>query len=326
MLKTDSKTRGYVMAKNPIQFQKGLSLNDFLSRYGTEAQCRETLFSLRWPKGFVCPKCGNKTYCALHHRPLYQCNACHHQASVTAGTLFASTKLPLTKWFLAIYRLTQTKTGIAALPLSRELGVKYDTAWAMKHKIMHAMQHRDQNKRLAGRIEMDDAYLGGEHPGTRGRGSPNKTPFIAVVETDENQKPQRIQLRTVAGFRKRAIANYAKAHLASTCEVWSDGLSCFTAVTQAGCTHIPRITGGGRKSAQSSVFKWVNTILGNLKNSLRGAYHSIQPKYAQRYLAEFEYRFNRRVDLPAMIPRLLYAAVRTSPMPLRRLSIADFSG
>ena len=266
------------MAKNPIQFQKGLSLSDFLSRYGTEAQCREALFSLRWPDGFVCPKCGNKTYCELKNRPLYQYNACHHQTSVTAGTLFASTKLPLTKWFLAIYRLTQTKTGMAALPLSRELGVKYDTAWAMKHKIMQAMQHRDQDKCLEGRIEMDDAYLGGEHAGTPGRGSPNKTPFIAVVETDQNQKPQRIQLRIVPGFRKRAIADYAKVHLAPTCEVWSDGLACFTAVTQAGCTHKPKVTGGGRKSAQSSVFKWVNTLLGNLKNSLRGAYHSIHPK------------------------------------------------
>ena len=80
------------MAKNPIQCQKGLNLIDFLSRYGTETQCREMLFSLRWSEGLVCPKCGNKTYCELKHRPLYQYNACHHQTSVTAGTFFASTK------------------------------------------------------------------------------------------------------------------------------------------------------------------------------------------------------------------------------------------
>ena len=310
------------MAKNPVQFQKGLSLPDFLSRYGTEAQCREALFQLRWPNGFVCPDCGNKTYCELSRRHLYQCHRCHHQASVTAGTIFAHTKLPLTHWFLAIYRLTQDKKGISAMELSRELGVKYDTAWNMKQKLMQTMAERDAGKRLDGRIEMDDAYLGGELAGTPGRGSPNKTPFIAVVQTTEDKKPQRIHLRMVPGFRKRAIARYAKESLTPDCVVWSDGLACFTAVKEAGCQHVPMVTGGGRKSAQSPAFKWVNTVLGNLKNSLRGTYHAISAKYADRYLAEFEYRFNRRFDLPAMVERLAYVAVRTPPLPERILTMA----
>ena len=160
------------MAKNLIQFQKGLSLTAFLERYGTESQCREALFKLRWPHGFVCPHCGNTTYCELNNRPLFQCHRCHHQTSLTAGTIFAGTKLPLTAWFLAIYRLTQDKKGVSAMALSRELGVKYDTAWSMKHKLMQTMQERDRGKRLAGRIEIDDAYLGGEKAGIPGRGSP----------------------------------------------------------------------------------------------------------------------------------------------------------
>lgn len=314
------------MAKNPIQFQKGLSLTAFLAKYGTEAQCREALFKLRWPQGFVCPECGNTTYCELNNRPLYQCHHCHHQTSVTAGTIFAYTKLPLTAWFLALYRLTQDKKGVSAMALSRELGVKYDTAWSMKQKLMQTMQERDQGKRLAGRIEMDDAYLGGEMAGIPGRGSPNKIPFIAVVETSEDKRPQRIQLRLVRGFRKRAIAEYAQANLAPNSTVWSDGLSCFTAVKQAQCRHIPLVTGGGRKSAQSPAFKWVNTVLGNLKNSLRGTYHAISAKYAARYLAEFEYRFNRRFDLPAMIERLAYVAVRTPPLSRRLLTRAEAQG
>ena len=314
------------MAKNSIQFQPGLSLPDFLSRYGSQSQCRDALFALRWPKGFVCPQCGNTTYCELNQRPVYQCHRCHHQTSVTAGTLFANTKVPLTRWFLALYRLTQEKKGVSAMALSRELGVSYNTAWSMKHKLMQTMRERDLGKQLAGRIEMDDAYLGGEKAGVPGRGSPNKIPFIAVVETTDDKHPLRIQLRLVSGFRSYAIEKYAQANLSPGSAVWSDGLACFAAVKQAGCNHYGMVTGGGRRAAQSPAFKWVNTVLGNLKNSLRGTYHAISAKYAGRYLAEFEYRFNRRFDLPAMIERLAYVAVRTPPLPARLLTIAGTHG
>ena len=314
------------MAKNPIQFQPGLSLPDFMAQYGTLEQCHQALFNLRWPNGFVCPHCGNTTYCELKSRSVYQCHRCHHQTSLTAGTIFADTKLPITTWFLALYRLTQSKKGVSALELSRDLGVNYKTAWSMKHKLMRTMRERDQGKRLAGRIEMDDAYLGGEMAGVAGRGSPNKIPFIAVVETSEDKRPQRIQLRTVSGFRSYAIANYARANLTPGSSVWSDGLACFSAVKQAQCQHVPVVSGGGRKAAQSPAFKWVNTVLGNLKNSLRGTYHAISAKYAARYLAEFEYRFNRRFDLPAMVDRLAYAAVRTPPLPARFLTMAEIHG
>jgi hypothetical protein len=109
-----------------------------------------------------------------------------HQTSVTAGTLFACTKLPLTTWFLAIYLLSQAKTGLSALALKRQLGVSYPTAWLMHHKILHAMAQREQAHRLEGRIQLDDAYLGGERSdGTTGRGTTGKTPFVAAVSVDE---------------------------------------------------------------------------------------------------------------------------------------------
>jgi transposase-like protein len=171
------------MPKNPIQFQKGLGLLQFLEQYGTEEQCRNTLYNLRWPNGFVCPECGNTTGCQLKKRLVYQCHKCHHQTSLSAGTIFHGTKLPLKQWFLAIYLLTQRKKSTSALQLSREIGVNYNTAWKIKHKLMQVMMEREQGKRLSGRIEMDDAYLGGERAGKRGRGSPNKVPFVAAVET-----------------------------------------------------------------------------------------------------------------------------------------------
>ena len=311
------------MAKNPVQFQKGLGLHEFLDQYGSEEQCHETLYQLRWPQGFVCPSCGNTTGCQLHSRKIYQCHKCHHQTSLTAGTIFHGTKLSLTKWFLAIYLLTQRKKSISALQLSRDLGVNYDTAWRMKHKLMQVMLERGQSDTLGGRIEIDDAYLGGELPGKRGRGSRNKVPFIAAVETTQDGRPMKVHLRRLAGFRTREIARYAATSLRSDAAVYSDGLHCFSAVSVAGCQHIPTVTGSGRTAAQHPVFKWVNTLLGNVKNALLGTFHAIREKHVPRYLAEFEYRFNRRFDLPAMIKRLIFVAVRTPPMPHRLLSMAE---
>jgi transposase-like protein len=124
------------MSKNMIQFQPGLSLAAFLKQYGTEEPCRAALYEWRWPKGYVCPECGHHSACKLKNRQLYQCNRCHHQSSVIAGTIFQDTKLPLTLWFLGIYFLTQSKNGISALALSRHLGISYNAAWRMKHKLM----------------------------------------------------------------------------------------------------------------------------------------------------------------------------------------------
>ncbi len=310
------------MKKNLIQFQKGLSLIEFLEQYSSESQCREVLFKLRWPQGFICPECGSHSYCELKTRKLLQCNICHHQSSLTAGTIFHGTRLPLRKWFLAIYLLTQPKQSISALELSRELGVNYDTAWSWKHKLTQVMYERQQQKKLSGRIEMDDAYLGGEQSGKRGRGSENKIPFVAAVQTNDG-KPLWIQMRRVESFHKAEITSYAQRALTAGSHVVSDGLGCFNGVVDAGCHHEKIITGGGRQAAQHPAFKWVNTTLGNIKNAIRGTFHAVSEKHSPRYLAEFEYRFNRRFHLPSMIDRLLYVSLRTPPMPYRLLTLTE---
>jgi len=312
------------MAKNKIQFQRGMSIPDFITQYGTEKKCRDALFQLRWPNGFVCPLCSNATYCEIKSRKVFQCNRCHHQTSLTAGTIFQSTHLPLTIWFLAIYLLTQNKNGISGLELSRQIGVSYNAAWRIKHKLMQVMLERGGTKRLHGRIEIDDSYLGGKRvSGKRGRGAGRKTPFIAAVETDMDKKPQRIKLSKVNGFLQEEIERWSIENLEPGTRVVSDGLACFNAVVNAGCVHETHIVGSGKQAVEHPAFKWVNTILGNVKNSLKGTYHSFQKKHIPRYLAEFQYRFNRRYDLPSMIPRLAYIALRTPPMPLRLLSFAE---
>ena len=312
------------MLKNQVQFQKGYSLPELFRDYGTEAQCTKALFDWRWPTGFCCPACHSPRYCELNTRHLYQCNHCHHQTSLTSGTLFEYTKLPLTTWFLAIYLITQAKTGISALALKRELGVSYNTAWLVKHKIMQAMKERDDSQPLTGTIQLDDVYWGGErHGGKRGRGSKNKTPFVAAVSLDENNHPHRMSLNVVNGFRSEDIERWAKNHLTPESHVVSDGLACFTSVLKIASTHTAITTGGGFTSMQLEEFTWVNTMIGNVKNALKGTYHAINHAHLPRYLAEFCYRFNRRFHLEDMLSRFAYIALRTPPMPLRLLKLAE---
>lgn len=313
------------MKKNKIQFQKGISIEEFMSKYGSDEKCHAELFKLRWPTGFVCPKCSNKTYCELKRHHLFQCNECHTQTSVTSGTIFHATKAGLKTWFLSIYLLTQSKNGISSLELKRHLGVAYDTAWSIRQKLMQVMLERDNDKQLFGNIKIDDAYLGGELiGGKRGRGSENKTPFLTALEEDKESKPLEIKLNKVNGFRKVEVEHWCKHHLEPSSVVVSDGLRCFSGIEDAGLRHEVEIVGSGRsKSDKESVFNWLNIVLGNVKTALRGTYHAISDKHVPRYLAEFEYRFNRRFKLEDMIPRLTYIALRTPPMPMKLLTMAE---
>ena len=311
------------MPRSPIQFQKGQSLAEFTDRYGSEEQCRAALFQARWPQGFECPECGRKRCCRLRCRNVFQCTRCRHQVSLTAGTVFANTKLPLTRWFLAMYLLTQSKNGLSAMALGRQLGVSYNTAWSLKHKLMQVMKERDESGRLGHIVQVDDAYLGGEtRGGKRGRGAEGKTPFVAAVQVTEEGRPVALRMSCVKGFRKQEIAAWAHRHLRRETVVYSDGLACFRGVEEAGCEHRPRVTGGGPGSCEASGLGWVNTVLGNVKRALDGTYHAWGQKYAPRYLAEFSYRFNRRYQLADLVPRLAHVAVQTPPLPYRLLTVA----
>ena len=312
------------MAKNKIQFQKGLSLAKFLSIYGTDEQCRNALFRMRWPDGFACPNCGYTTYCELNTRKVFQCYKCRSQTSLTSGTIFADTKLKLSSWFLGIYLITQSKDGISSLNLSRSLGISANAALRMKHKAQQVMKEREETKPLSGHIQVDDSYMGGKsRDGKRGRGASGKTPFIAAVATTEEGHPLTMKFNVISGFTKQEIADWAKKHIMSGSVITSDGLGCFPGFEDAGCIHMSIVTGGGPASVDIPDFKWVNTMIGNVKNAIRGTYHAVSPKHIPRYLAEFCYRFNRRFELGEMIERFLWVAARTVPMPQRLLKLAE---
>ena len=258
--------------------------------------------------------------------PLYQCSACHHQTSLTAGSLLQNTKLPLTIWFLAIYLVSQAKTGLSSLALRRQLGVSYPTAWMLHHKLMHAMAQREQCHQLRGLIQLDDAYLGGERSGGKvGRGSDNKVPFVAAVSLSSDGKPLFVKLSRVKGFSSEAIKDWAVKNLAPGCKVLSDGLACFGAVTEAKCTNSVNVVGAS-KPRDLPHFTWVNTVLGNLKTSLAGAYHALNyVKYADAYLAAFCYRFNRCLDLRTLVVKLMADTALCGPHPLLAIRAIEAS-
>ena len=314
------------MAMNQVQFQKGLSMAQFIERHGTQEQCETALVASRWPSGFVCPGCGVRDSSSFRRsgRLYFQCTGCRHQCSVISGTIFESTKLGLTRWFLAMHLLTQSKNNVSALELMRHLGVCYKTAWLLKHKVMEVMRVREESRQLTGRVEIDDAYLGGELVGgTSGRGSENKVPFVAAVQTTESGQPV-LACFSQQPFTTEAMKGFAARSLVLPLTLVSDGLACFNVASSIGAAHDRTVTGGGAACAKLPQFNAINTVLGNLKRSLSGTYHAFDfAKYAHRYLAEAQYRFNRRFDLSAILTRLVRAAATTSPRGATFLRAAE---
>ena len=280
----------------------------------------------------------------------YQCRACRHQTTLLSCTIpwglplvvFEATKLPLRTWLLAIHLLTATKTtngspqgtNMAALELKRHLGVDYKAAWRIKHKAMQAMAAREAPRQLSGFVQIDDAYLGGEHNGGKpGRGSENKQAFLIAVQTDAAlEHPTYAVIEPVRGFDDASIRDWQTRHLAPDAEVFSDGLFCFRRFADAGHAHTVLETGGGRAACEVNGARWVNVLLSNVKRAISGSYdqrksprdHAIrQGKYARLYLAEAAYRFNRRFDLRAILPRLARAMMLCKPHPEPVLRMAS---
>lgn len=314
------------MPMNRVQFQAGLSMPEFLERYGTEDKCRAALQAARWPKGFVCPACGGaaRTRFERGGLPYWQCGGCQRQTSLISGTIFEASKLPLSRWFLAMQLLTQSKNNVSALELKRQLGVSYRSAWLMKYKILEAMRVAEGDRKLDGRIEVDDAYFGGELSGGKtGRGTDNKVPFVAAVQTSPEGHPLYACL-SAQPPTSEAMRAFAARHIAPSATVVSDGLWCFRAATRVGAQHERIVTGGGKASMKLPQFKAVNTLLGNLKTAITGTYHAFDfAKYAHRYLAEFQFRFNRRFDMKSILPRLLQSLLAAPPSPEHWLRTAE---
>ena len=283
------------------------SLQEFMAQYGTEAECEQTLFRMKWPEGFRCPKCGGDHFSIITSRrhPLYQCSCCHLQTSTTAGTIMECTKLPLTKWFLALYFVATNKDGISETALSKYIDVTLKTAWSILQKIRNAMGHRESLYQLGGSIEMDEGFFGGKREGKRGRGSENKTQVAVALQLDVQGKPQFLKMKVIPDTKGETLLDFAKANIHSGSIIHSDALSSYRALSQDYVSdiqkYVPKDTGDR--------LKWLHVMISNIKANIAGAYHGLDAPYLQRYLDEFCYRFNRRWSTKPILDHLIECCV-----------------
>ena len=286
-----------------------ISLIEWQKKYGTEENCAAELAKVRWPDGYYCPKCGHEKASYISTRHLYQCCRCRYQVSVTAGTIFHASKVPLVKWFWAIYLTASDKGGISALRLSKQIQVSWITAYRMLTKIRTVMAHRDSIYRLNNFIELDDAYVGGKKPGKRGRGASGKKPILVAVENIPGKYTGFAAMQAVDTISHKTVEEFLKKKLVPSQKVRTDALPALTVIGKDH-EHESKVT------PPEEAGKWlpmVHIIIGNMKAFINGTFHGVSGKYLQSYLDEFCYRFNRRFWEPELPLRLLNACLAHTP-------------
>lgn len=288
-----------------------ISLLEWQKLYGAERACAKQLAKVRWPDGFQCPACGFTKACYIITRKLYQCSKCRQQVSVTADTLFHATKLPLVKWFWAIYLAATDKGGISALRASKLLGVSWITARNMLRKIRQAMAHRDSIYRLGKIIEFDDTYVGGKRSGKRGRGAAGKKPVLVAVET-RKKGAGFVAMQVVDTISKETVRKFLSRHLKVEQTVKTDAFHAMNAVDETQ-QHEKKVT---LPEKASEWLPLVHIMIGNMKKFINGTFHGVSQNYLQEYLDEFCYRFNRRFWEPQLPLRLLNACLTHVPIKL----------
>ena len=327
-------------------------LNAFLDRFGSEDQCRDHLFTLKWPDDFRCA-CGGRRCYRLQTRLAYECSACGTQQALLAGTIFEQTKSPLRFWFRAIYFFLASKGGLSALELKRHMDFKSDqTAWTWLHKLRHAMSVRGGP--LQGPVEVDETFIGGPEPGKRGRGAGGKTLVVGAVETRlvAREAPASAGLRGIALVKAQAMAARLaadpsvrrrclnRARLAIVDDASAKALGDFI---DAAIAHDAGIStdgwrsylkgGRGREHTRIVVsasdgqahehLPAVHLLFTLLKRVLGATYHGGIGRHLAAYLDEFVYRFNRKGLSPArnalgVIARAMATAPVTARMILGR--------
>lgn len=301
----------------------------FQDRYGSEAACIEALARRRWPDGYRCTHCGGNECYQLKARPrIFQCAHCGRQASVTAGTIFHRTRTALRKWFLAAWWMARDKRGVSALFLSRELGLRYETAWLMAHKLRHALSEH-QTAPLEGLVEIDESYYGGrgktESRG-RGRRHANKSLLVLAVEKRPVEAGKgikasgftagRARLAVLPAASRRELGGFVRAQVKPGSQLLTDGFQGYGGLADD-YRHQPVIQGKGRNAERLSPV--VHVLFSNLKTWLNGTHHGVGAKHLPRYAREWTYRFNRRNGIANLVDHVLRRAMTRQTITYRQL-------
>ena len=272
--------------------QSSLSLATLQKKFSTEEKCREHLFKLRFPDGFICPECGHKEYFLITTRNLYECKSCGYQASVTAGTIFHKTRTSLMKWFWAIYFVSKDKGGVSALTLKKHLNISYQTAWLMLHKIRKAMEARDENYYLWLIFEKKDVI----------KKSDTHRIVIQVALRSSDRKPKFVKMRRIKAEDRNKVIDNIKNELKIKGET------------------LGKVGYDVSREEKKFIERWIGLILKNLKAYLNGTYHNGCRKHLQGYLDEYTYRFNRRLWEKELFNRLLFACLNAKTITYTELT------
>lgn len=292
---------------------------EFERRFATEEACRGYIAQLRWPDGFVCPRCQAKSARSATRQRLI-CRSCHYQASVTAGTIFEGTRKPLLLWFRAMWYVTTQKHGASALGLQRVLGLgQYRTAWTWMHKLRRAMV-RPGRERLTGTVEADEIYVGGKEVGARGR-SLGKKAVVAVAVEERGAGMGRVRLKRVPNAAAASLEDFLLEAVEPGSTIRTDGWSSYSRLQKLGYRHDQAVLGGDRELVER-VFPRVHRVAALLKRWLLGTHQgAVEHQHLDYYLDEFTFRFNRRSSRSRglLFYRLLQQAAATAPVPRKAM-------
>lgn len=295
------------------------TLIEFQDRFPDEASCWRYLKQVRWPAGFRCPHCRGTEHSYLERRQLFQCAACRRQSSVTAGTVLHRTRTPLRKWFVAIFFFARHKQSISALQLQRDLGlVSYGTAWLMLHKLRAALGRRP-HQLLRGDVEADETYVGGLASGGKpGRGAPNKTMVLILVERRENRAGAAV-LRVVPDGSWQSLGPALRGAIEGpNTTLWTDAFRGYRPLARHGVKHRARVQRTPERAPK--ILPWAHLVASNLKAWLLGTFHGVSPKHLQRYLDEFTYRFSRRSLADSLFFYVARRTIEGDPLTYHRLT------
>ena len=297
------------------------TFQDFDRWFSSENACLEYIAKLRWPEGFICPGCGEKTdKPSLMGRGLFLCRKCKRQTSITAGTLFHGSHKPLRTWFLAMWFVTSQKHGASALGLKRILGLgSYNTAWTWLHKLRRAMVRpgRDQ---LTGEVEVDETYVGGVGTKIRGRGAKRKT-IVAIATEVRGRSPGRIRMAKIPDLSAPSLRRFVRDNVQRGAELRTDGWSGYNGIEVMGYKHtVTNISDSGDPA--HVVMPRVHRVASLLDRWWLGIHQgAIRPSHLDYYLDEFTFRFNRRTSKARglLFYRLMEQAVDCRPVPRKMI-------
>lgn len=282
------------------------TLLQFEQQFRNEQVCREYLAQIRWPTGFVCPRCGNLEAWETS-RGLWVCQSCRRHVSLMSGTIFQGSRIPLTMWFRAMWHVTNQKHGMSALGLQRALGLgSYRTAWLMLHKLRQAMV-RPGREPLSGVVEVDETYWGAPERGVLGRHTEAKAIVVAAVEVSESRLG-RIRLRQIPDLSRKTLHGFIGEAIEPDSTIVTDGWKSYLELS--GYCH-DRHNQHGEHATEEPVMPAVHRVISLLKRWLMGTHQgAISHRHLDAYLDEFTFRFNRRTS--AARGKLFYRLVQHS--------------